>query len=374
MDREYLKDLVERYDSGHVTEDEKALVESWYLKYTHPEAEVPYNELESFQDESLNKLLHQIERRHKTPLWPRLAIAASVLIMLSVGIYFLKRDKLSQAPIEVSKINKPFIAPGSNKATITLADGSTIVLNGGKTGQLAKQGKVIINKTSDGQITYVGSKANAPVQQTTYNVATTPRGGQFQFILSDGTKVWLNAASSIKYPVEFTGSERRIELTGEAYFEVAHNAKKPFRVVSNGQLVEVLGTHFNINAYADENEVKTTLLEGSVKIVTGGANFLLKPGQQSQLKNGELNITTADIEEATAWKDGLFHFNDANIEGVMKQLSRWYDVNIRYEGQLKERKFSGEISRNVNATQILDVLTFKKIHYRIDGKTIVIMP
>jgi len=218
-------------------------------------------------------------------------------------------------------------------------------------------------------------KNDSSANSLVYNTATTPRGGQYQFILSDGTKVWLNSASSIKYPVQFIGNERKVELTGEAYFEVVHNAKMPFRVVSNGQTVEDLGTHFNINAYNDENVIKTTLLEGSVKVSSAAGNNTIKPGQQAVLNNGNISvINDADLDAAVAWKNGFFYFDDNNIQEVMRQLARWYDVDIKCEGELPSRQFSGEISRNVKASQILDILSFKKIHYKIDGKSIVITP
>jgi ferric-dicitrate binding protein FerR (iron transport regulator) len=257
---------------------------------------------------------------------------------------------------------------------LTLSDGSQVALNNAHNGTLASQGNVMINKNKDGQIVYANSGEDSALQNDGYNTATTPRGGQFQLILSDGTKVWLNAASSIKYPVVFKGNERKVELTGEAYFEVAHNKKKPFKVISNGQTVEVLGTHFNINAYNNENAVRTTLLEGSVRVSTGDKNKVIKPGEQAQLKNGDFQIAAVDVNEVIAWKNGLFQFKDANIIDIMKQLSRWYDVDIKYEGSIPDRKFSGSISRNVNASQLLDILSFEKIHFRIEGKTIIVTP
>ena len=207
-----------------------------------------------------------------------------------------------------------------------------------------------------------------------YNTLTTPRGGQYHLTLSDGTSVWLNAASSIKYPIAFTGNERRVEITGEVYFEVEHNAAKPFRVICNGQTVEDLGTHFNINAYNDENAVKTTLLEGSVNVSAAGKNKMLKPGEQAQLQHGNIRIADVDVNKVAAWKNGLFQFNDDNIRDIMRQLGRWYDVDIKYEGNLPDWEFSGAIPRNANLSQVLDILSFVKVHFRIDGKTIVVKP
>ncbi|WP_432327294.1 FecR family protein [Mucilaginibacter sp. P25] len=199
------------------------------------------------------------------------------------------------------------MAPGGNKAILTLGDGSTIVLNGAKIGKLARQDNILIKKAADGQISYRDVVVDFhPSKNIIYNTATTPQGGQYQFILADGTKVWLNASSSIKYPVVFNGNERRVELTGEAYFEVAHNAKKPFKVISNGQTVEVLGTHFNINAYNDEQAVKTTLLEGSVKVSAGKVSNIIKPGQQARFDHGLIDVMNVDADEVVAWKNGFF--------------------------------------------------------------------
>jgi transmembrane sensor len=376
MQPEDIENLIERYNAGNVTPEEKALVEIWYLKYKTPKPYLSHDQLEEDEEESLNLLVNQIQTKSKRVLWPQLAIAASILIFLTAGAYFLTFKKIIHPQyVAVNKPTKQDLAPGGNKAILTLANGSTIVLTGAKNGELASEDGTVVKKTSDGLISYVRSGGSTLSKELTYNTATTPRGGQYQFVLSDGTRVWLNSASSIKYPVEFIGNERKVELTGEAYFEVAHNAKKPFRVISNGQVVEVLGTHFNINAYSDEKAIKTTLLEGSVKVSSGAITNVIKPGEQAQLRNGSINVVRdVDLDAAVAWKNGLFHFEDNNIEDVMRQISRWYNVDIKYQGQLPPRLFSGEISRNVNASQILDILSFKKIHYRIDGKSIIITP
>jgi hypothetical protein len=292
---------------------------------------------------------------------------------MAIGIpAYLHRSQ--QQAVAVIKKNHE-IVPGGNKAILTLANGSKVVLNSAANGNIASQGNTTIKKLSNGVVAY--NKNNSivtPPAAIAYNTMSTPRGGQYHLILADGTNVWLNAASSIKFPVVFNGNQRKVQITGEAYFEVAHDKTKPFRVESDGQTVEVLGTHFNVNTYADENDIKTTLLEGSVKIKAGNKSYLLKPGEQSHLKNGDVSITQADMDEALAWKNGVFHFNDAGIESVMKQISRWYDVDVKYEGKIKERTFSGEISMNVNASQILDAMRFKKINYTIEGKTITVKP
>jgi len=374
MQQKAIEDLLEKYNAGVANAEEKALVETWYLKYNNPDApNVPHEQLQKDQQESITKLLLQINGKSKNMLWPRLAIAASILVFIITGLYVFVLRKAPQQQIAVNKVIKQDILPGGNKAVLTLSNGHTIVLGNGQTGNIASQGDIVIKKTKDGQIRYAGSKGSSISKVMLYNTAATPRGGQYQFVLSDGTKIWLNSASVIKYPVEFIGKERKVELEGEAYFEVAHNSKMPFKVVSKGQTVEVLGTHFNVNAYGDETLAKTTLLEGSVKISSAGGSGIIKPGEQAQLQNGKLNITNADLDEVMAWKHGLFFFKDNNLQSVMKQLGRWYDVDVKYDGAVPVRTFSGEISRNVTLSQLLDILSFKKIHYKIDGKKLIVM-
>jgi transmembrane sensor len=375
MDTKDIKNLLERYNSGNATSEEKALVEVWYLKYKDSDTYPPSGQLEQDQKESLKSLLGQIKAQPRKIQLSRYAIAASILVFLAAGGYWVIFKGQQKQQIAINKPSKHDLAPGGNRAILTLSDGSKIVLNNAKKGTLATQGNTRVNKTADGLISYTNATDKTASNVIAYNTASTPRGGQFQFVLSDGTKIWLNAASSIKYPVTFNGHERKVELTGEAYFEVAHNTQKPFRVVSNGQTVEVLGTHFNINAYSDEGVVKTTLLEGSVKVSSGLVSNIIKPGEQAQFRNGSISvIDNADLDATVSWKNGLFHFEDNSIQEVMRQLARWYDVDIKYQGQASQRLFSGEISRNVNASQILDILSFKKIHYKIEGKSIVITP
>lgn len=302
-------------------------------------------------------------------------VAASIVLCLSYGTYLVLREP---GPVkQVAQVQKQDLLPGTDKATLTIANGQKIDVGGAHQGKIAIQGNTAINKTNDGRIVYHSAGKLADTQAPVYNTMTTPRGGQHPLTLSDGTKVWLDAASSITFPVAFTGNERTVEITGQVYFEVAHNAAKPFKVTANGQTVEVLGTHFNINAYTDEPEMKTTLFEGSVKVTKNGKTGMLVPGQQAIVPLGSANsieVKTADTDEAIAWHMGLFKFHDATIQAVMRQLARWYDVDISYEGNVPDRHFSGEIYRNVKASKIADILSYKKIHFRIEGKKIVVLP
>jgi ferric-dicitrate binding protein FerR (iron transport regulator) len=264
--------------------------------------------------------------------------------------------------------------PGRSKAVLTLANGSSILLDSVANGMLAQQGNATVVKLNNGQLAY-NTLAEKPTE-VLYNTLATPRGGQYQLVLPDGSKVWLNAASSIRYPTAFAGKERKIEITGEAYFEVAKNTGVPFIVSTNGMDVKVLGTRFNVNAYDDEATIRTTLLEGAVLVTKDAATAILKPGQQSRLtKSGVINvINDTDIEEAVAWKNGLFSFKSADIKTVMRQIARWYDVEVVYEKEVQEQ-FHTEINRNTNASKVFKILeTTGGVHFRIEGKKVTVMP
>jgi transmembrane sensor len=262
-----------------------------------------------------------------------------------------------------------------------LANGSQVILNGAKNGAIAKQGNTTINKTEDGTVVYNKTSSNKGSSSAglEYNELSTPRGGQYHLTLSDGTNVWLNAASSIKYPTAFKGNIRQVEITGEAYFEVVHNSSKPFRVMANGQIVQVLGTHFNINAYRDEPSIKTTLIQGAVKVSKGTISAILKPGQQSALTDAGNSSTIrvsdhVNTDQVLAWTNGRFSFNNADIKTGMREIGRWYDVDIVYEGNVPNIVFIGEIYRNVNLSKVLEILRYSKVNFRIEGKKIIVTP
>jgi transmembrane sensor len=322
---------------------------------------------------------------HKKPVapifrWPRFYPYAAVLLLLSATGYFIARhlNKVDSAKIAVHV--KQDIAPGVNKATLTLGNGSKIILSDVKQGNIAHQRNVTV-KLQNGRLVYAIGGIDASIQQPDFikpveiNTLTTPRGGQFQADLPDGTKVWLNAASSITYPVLFSGKERVVELTGEAYFEVAKNAARPFIVKTETQTVQVLGTHFNINSYADEQSVKTTLLEGSVKVIAnaGKSTIQLKPSQQSvNVKEKITVVDDADVDEAIAWKNGKFLFRNADLQTVMRQLARWYDVDVEFEGTIAPKHYHGRISRNVPVSQVFQILKTSGVNFIINGRTIIV--
>jgi transmembrane sensor len=306
------------------------------------------------------------------------AAAAVLFIFISSAIYFLvNNNQTDNSGIARSKIpaeQQQDRLPGGDKALLTLADGSQIVLDSAGNGILAQQGNSKIIKQEDGQLVYTPSGPG--IDEIAYNTLATPRGGQYKITLPDGSKVWLNAASSLKYPAAFFGNERKVEITGEAYFEIAKDATRPFKVQVNQMEVEVLGTHFNINGYDDEEAIRTTLLEGSVKINTKDFSNFLKPGQQAQLqKTGKIKLVNdADLEETMAWKDGNFQFENSDITTVMRQIARWYDVEVEYKGTVSKH-FIGTISRNVNLSKVLTMLQQTgEVKFIIEGKKVMVMP
>ncbi len=302
--------------------------------------------------------------------------AAAIFLLLAAGSYFFINKEHSKKEVAAVKKNVLIndVSPGGNKAILTLANGATIILDNAKNGALTQQGNSKVVKLDDGKLAYNSNGTNSPAS-VEYNTVSTPRGGQYQLTLSDGSKVWLNAESAITFPTAFTGNDRKVTIKGEAYFEVAHDASKPFQVTVNGMQVQVLGTHFNINAYDDEGEIKTTLLEGSVKVSKGPESKLITPGQQAVVSSTEPKIVVqqADVDEAVAWKNGLFHFNNADLQEVMRQLSRWYDVNVMYDGTIPKREFAGEMQRDLNLSQVLELLVKNDVHFKIDGKKIIVL-
>jgi len=314
-------------------------------------------------------------RRYVIPL-RKIAVAASVIGLLLLSALLLFNLNTSKGTLN-AKVNeqrfKNDVLPGGDKATLTLADGSTVILDEAKNGILAQQGSSKIIKVG-GKLLYDPTDKNS--KDVVYNTISTPKGGQYQLELPDGSLVWLNATSSIHFPTSFAGKERRVEITGEAYFEVAKNRDMPFIVSVNGAEVQVLGTHFNVNAYSDEDNVKTTLLEGSVRFVHGVNADMLKPGQQSQLAgDGQVKVVSnVDVDEVVAWKNGMFDFENAGIETVMRQLSRWYDVEIEYKGKTDDL-FIAEMRRQIKLSDALKALELTgKVKFEIQGKKIIVMP
>jgi transmembrane sensor len=364
MSYERAKELFTKYKNEMATDEEKALVEKWLFGYNNEPGELSDEKIESISREVWSRLPQPVlSPIYRLTIWTKVAAAASVILALSFGGYFLLQEKRSQQ----IAYYKNDIPPGHNQATLTLANGKKIILVKGLSGTLAQQGNTQIGINGQSAIAYTATVANVN-QPVAYNTLSTAVGEQspYPLILPDGSKVWLNAQSSITFPTAFNGKERIVRITGEALFEVAHNAEHPFKVQTEKQTIEDIGTTFNVNAYADETATKTTLIEGKVKV----NNMFLEPGQQSD----GANINTVNTRRYTAWRNGDFYFEDDNIQTVMRELSRWYNVKINYEGDMTTESFDAQISRNKNISAILQILeNTKGVHFKIEGRRITVI-
>ncbi|PTT02282.1 anti-sigma factor [Pedobacter sp. HMWF019] len=373
--------LLKKYMDGECSEEEKAIVESWYQELNNINAHHSLNNhpnkdlVEQTKKEVWNTLSVHKNKNKGTFLWLKITSAAVVLILLSV--YLFLPDQKSTLTRQVAKISD--IAPGGNKAFLTLANGKKISLTDAANGELVKEAGLVIQKKADGQLIYTAGNSAGSASGSQYNIIETPRGGKYQINLPDGTRVWLNSGSALKYPLNFTGHFRKVELKGEGYFEVAKDKTKPFLVKTTQQEVEVLGTHFNISSYTDEAVVKTTLLEGSVKVKATlvdskvSSQEILKPGQQSQLRSNQLKIGPADLESVMAWKNGDFVFEGDDLKSIMRQLSRWYDVEVIYQGNFENLHFGGYVSRSKNISSVLNIMASTgKVHFKISDKKIIV--
>jgi ferric-dicitrate binding protein FerR (iron transport regulator) len=381
MDHSFLRELLKKYREGKASPDEIKLLHTYYDAFELTEAD------QTSSDSAINErkgrikyaidqaIVHQEQvlpvRKFRLRTW---LIAAALVLAAGSGIFWWMENRPADTQVaEVSsRSSRPDIAPGTNRAVLVLADGSSVLLDDAEQGELSRQANAIINKTADGQIVYE-NQAGAELVPLVYNTISTPRAGQYRLTLTDGTKVWLNAATSLQFPASFPGKERRVKLTGEAYFEVASNASQPFIVETSQQSIEVLGTHFNVNAYEEERQTKTTLLEGKVKVQTGSSVRVIKPGEQAaSMQPGSLRVSEADTEEAIAWKNGYFKFNKADIQTIMRQLERWYDVDVEYQGAVPTDLFVGKINRSENISGVLRILELSKVQFKIVNRKIIV--
>ena len=374
MKKAQFNKLLEKYSAGKASPEELEFLAAYYKAFElRPDyTDDSSNELWLDMKAKIDKQIAQ-DPSHKTiiipatRLWAKLAVAASILLIIGTGVFLIYKKSPHQP---VAQNSKPDINPGGNRATLTMANGQTILLSSKKSG-------IIINVndlTYDDGTKVAGAAGSSDA--TAYNTISTPSGGQYQVYLPDGTKVWLNAASSLKYPGSFaTLKERRVELTGEAYFEVAHNSALPFRVETPRQKIEVLGTNFNVSAYEDEPIAKTTLLKGSVKVSIPNTSLSnqLKPGEEVSYKNNRLVVETVNTADAIAWKNGMFIFNDEPLESIMRKVARWYDVAIIYEGVNRQEPYGGSFSRSANVSGVLKTLELTGgIHFKIQGRKIIV--
>lgn len=380
MKNEEINALLDKYNAGLATESEKAFLESWYNSDGNVKpAALTHAEIENDVSQVYNLLPGNAKLVRK--MWPRFIAAASVILCIFAGGYFAMRQPTTPSKIaRIDPVND--IAPGGNKAILTLSNGKQITLSDARNGNIARQGQSDIKKTADGEIEYnKSSNGNtATYGDQGYNTIQTPTGGKYTVTLPDGTKAWLDAESSIKFPAAFNGSARRVSTTGQVYFEVAHDASKPFYVSTAGQVVEVLGTHFNISAYNDDPVIKTTLLEGSIKLSEAGAMAYLKPGQQAQIGNGTVNpaikvVDNVDMDEAIAWKNNQFIFENEDIHSIMRKLGRWYNIEPEYAAGVPAIGFGGTVSRTKNISEVLKVLELTQaVHFKIEGRRVKVMP
>jgi transmembrane sensor len=379
MEKDNAKEILMRYLNGTCTEDEKALVETWYNLHNNPD-------VHSLSEEELDMELDSMDRslplHGRRPVYKRLMVAAAAVLVIGFTGWWLYHANRNATPTtgQALALNNT-IVPGGNKAVLTLANGKKISLTDAGTGSIARETGISIVKTADGQMAYRITDVLNKEPISAFNTIETPVGGQYQVQLPDGTKVWLNAQSSLRFPVHFSNTERRVETTGEAYFEVAHDTTKPFRVVSREQQIEVLGTHFNINAYGNEPKLKTTLLEGSVIVkseATAQNSVILKPGQQAVLSRDHSPLTidhSPDLDDVVAWKNNKVQFTDLDIHSIMRMLERWYNIEVVFTGHDIKTTFGGSVSRSKNIDVILKLLEATgDVHFKIEGRRVTVMP
>jgi transmembrane sensor len=414
LDKTQLAELAERFLAGTATEKEIELLHEWYDTADKEEIELVFTpEPETAEAVGTRlfgglQLVIQEERRetrHRRIVLTRRWIAAASVIFVVVfaGKYFWDTSRSTKPEPGVAQITKPRtdLPPGSNKARLWLGDGSVIDLADAKNGTIQHEAGARIEK-KDGQLIYGFSKAEGAsadsngskaAEAVEMNTIQTPRGGQYEVVLADGTKVWLNSASSMSYPTTFTGNNRQVVLKGEAYFEVAEDKSRPFKVSVGDVQVEVLGTHFDVMAYEDEYAINTTLLAGAVRVTTkapasraltgsapqavpGSASRVLAAGQEASMdrSSGSLSVNEVDADESIAWKNGFFNFKGVSIETVMRQLARWYDVDVEYEGKT-DKHFRGTISRSENVSAVFKMLELTgEVHFSTEGKKIIVKP
>lgn len=395
MNKEDFFIILDKYHRGIATREEEEFLFAYYRLFDLDDDVLDRLDAEAKQHLK-NSIKAEIDRRAK--LYPdaqnraielpgrnhyaRWMAAAAVFIVIStLGYVFFTRSAGEKVMnTEVVKKKEGKIVPGTNQALLTLQNGEVIALSEHKDGLVAQQSGVSVRKLKDGQLVY--ETKDEMSESNVLNTVTTPRGGQYQLTLADGSKVWLNAASSIRFPLAFGKTDRLVEITGEVYFEVAPDPQKPFKVKSERQLIEVLGTRFNVNTYSDELAAKTTLIEGKVSISTSQASGeqegritrIMKPGQQATVYRDSpgIRLETVDTEQSVAWKNGYFRFDRADIQTVMRQICRWYDVEAEYKGKLSTDLFAGEIKRDEDVNKVLRILQLSNVDVQIKGRKIII--
>ncbi len=390
--------LAAQYLKNELTDREKTELEGWLAASSENrllfekfiDEERLSEQIEAMQSVNQEELWSRIQaevggvavEKRIIPRWPKY-IAAAIILCVALTTFYTFRHSSGKGTVQMDKAiaKKQDLPPGQTGAVLKLADGSSIVLDTVATGNLAVQGNTKLFKQADGQLVYKAGD-QTETYKTLYNTLSTPRGRKIKVILPDQTQVWLNAASSLSYPTAFTGPERRVEITGEAYFEVAKNPNLPFIVHMNrkegaGADVLVLGTHFNINAYEDENRLVATLLEGSIQFSSSGSRSVLQPGQEIQLsdKGAVQFVKEVNTSLTVAWKNEKFSFQNADIKTIMREVSRWYDVDVQYEGDITKTHYDCQLSRNFPVSKVFQTLeNTGGVHFEINGKTVKVLP
>ena len=385
---ENLIHAINKYLEGTATPEEKAEVNRWYNSFNDEVVEISSNSLDMKEqiDTRLKLLLKEMMHNSygkeikvypvRRTLLIRAVAAAAIIFIISIGSYFFLQSRTEIQVAKKANRAEGDIARFENKVMLTLQDGSKISLTDAAKGEVIRQDGFTITKTADGQFTYkVLSLSGVEVSHSALNKIVTPKGSQIQVKFPDGTQIWINASSSFQFPVLFANNEFSTELNGEAYFEVSPNKSRKFRVRSGMQVTEVLGTRFNIKAYGNEPFINTTLFEGSILVTDLANNYsqILKPGQQSTL-NKTLRVSDAEVQDALAWTEGYFHFNNADIKSVMQDLERWYGITVRYEGELSKQKFEGAIDKKLSLQQVLGILEKSEVHFKVKGKEVTVTP
>src|SRR5690606_2575923 len=382
---DHIDDLIAKLTAGTITDEELQLLVDWYngLDDTHVVLPVAHKDtVAQLKSRLYRRLMAGIKSKPKRSVWIRMIPYAAAMLAVAFGIFFFLGRSADVGPTIAHDI-----PPGRNRATLTLTDGRAVDLSEAQEGIIIgdhityTDGSNIVD--DKGAIMYDGHSAigDATPKKSRSNPSyqlSTPRGGTYQITLADGTKVWLNAGSQLKYPGHFEGEARVVELVGEAYFDVSEQVSpltgklQPFVVVSDGQKIEVLGTEFNISAYPDDAETKTTLIDGSVRVVSVEGTAFIRPGEQARIDAGGLHVEAVETELFTAWKGGKFHFRKTPLEGVLKQVSRWYDVEVTYTGKIPQETFSGKIRRDVSLMGVLDILRLSAINVTLSDRTLIV--
>ncbi|MBD1426471.1 FecR family protein [Sphingobacterium arenae] len=365
--------LLEKYITGECSQQEKDFLERWYASELQKKIfEIDESDLRTVKDELWERIVDKRPEITKRRIAWRVWAGVAAVLLIGFFVIYHETQRTDKTPGEKIVTRTQNVLPGGNKAVLTTGDGKQIILTDEADGVIEQGDGFIIRKQEDGLVSFEITDHTGRVASVN-NTIETPKGGIYQIVLPDGSKVWLNSASSISFPSNFSAAERKVSITGEVYFEIQHDVTRPFRVHAPQQQIEVLGTRFNINAYEDEPYVRTSLIEGSVKVKGATQEHVLKPGFELRTtKNGDDRVGKADIEAIIAWKEGVFQFDRVELGALMRQLARWYDVEVIYTGAYPKDEFVGKIKRNEDIRKILNVLRYGNINVSLEGRKLMV--